>query len=129
MPTPADRSPFVYASALAIEVASMTLVEEADTVAHETEVVLARIGSALETAGLTLGDVVKTTCYLSDVSHLEEFNEAYANAFPASGRPVSCTVFLGLAGNCRVQIDAVAIRGVAACRDPRSSERRRSDGR
>lgn len=107
-PAPA-RSPLVHASALAIDVATMALVPEADTIAHETEVVLARVGARLAAAGLGLEDVVKTTCYLSDERHLAEFSAAYQRAF--GGRlPVTCTVFLGLAGNCRVQIDAVAVR-------------------
>lgn len=106
----ARRSPFAYASALAIDVATMALVPEADTIAHETEVVLARVGARLAASGLTLADVVKTTCYLSDESHLEEFVATYRKAFPEGRLPVTCTVFLGLAGNCRVQIDAVAAR-------------------
>jgi 2-iminobutanoate/2-iminopropanoate deaminase len=109
IPVATTRSPFVYASALAIDVATMQLVPEADSVTHETEVVLARVGARLAASGLDLGDVVKTTCYLTDESHLAEFSAAYERAF-AERLPVTCTVFLGLAGNCRVQMDAVAAR-------------------
>lgn len=104
------RSPFVYASALAIDVATMRLVPEADTIAHETEVVLARIGARLEANGLGFADVVKTTCYLRDAAHLDEFATAYEKAFAPGPLPVTCTVVLGLAGDCRVQIDVVAAR-------------------
>lgn len=105
----AGNGPFVYASALAIDVSTMKLVPEADCITRETEVVLRRVGGRLGASGLGLEDVVKTTCYLADERHLEEFAAAYARAF-AGRLPVTNTVFLGLAGNCRVQVDAVAVR-------------------
>ncbi|MFT4085420.1 MAG: RidA family protein [Nocardioides sp.] len=108
--TPAtERSPFVYASALAIDVATMKLVPEADTIEHEIEVVLSRVAARLAAAGLGLEDVVKTTCYVREASDVEEVAAGYAKAFPGQ-LPVTNTVVLGLAGNCRVQIDTVAAR-------------------
>ncbi|MFT4233060.1 MAG: RidA family protein, partial [Leucobacter sp.] len=98
MTTTAPTSPIVYASSLAIDVATMKLVPEADTIANETRVVLERISRQLEAQGLGLGDVVKTTCYLSDESHREEFALAYADAFAGRPEPVNLTIVLGLAG-------------------------------
>jgi 2-iminobutanoate/2-iminopropanoate deaminase len=107
---PPSRSPFVYASSLAIDVATMTLVPEADTIEHEVGVVVGRIASQLEKAGLGLADVVKTTCYLRDEQYLDEFRAAYREAFGPGPYPASHTVILGLAGNCRVQIETVAVK-------------------
>lgn len=101
-------SPLVYASSLAIDVATMKLVPEADTITNETAVVLERISRQLEAKGFGLADVVKTTCYLSDESYREEFNRAYDAAFAPGPYPVNLTIVLGLAGNCRVQIEVVA---------------------
>ncbi|MFG2658481.1 RidA family protein [Streptomyces sp. NPDC048425] len=108
MSTTATKGPFVYASSLAIDVATMKLVPEADTVAHETCVVFERIAARLAKDGLSLRDVVKTTCYLSDPSHLDEFVEAYEATFTPGPFPVTTTLFLGIAGNCRVQVEVVA---------------------
>ncbi len=102
------KSPLVYASSLAIDVATMKLVPEADTIANEVDVVLGRISKQLEAKDLTLKDVVKTTCYLRDESYREEFVKAYDAAFAPGPYPVNLTVVLGLAGNCRVQIEVVA---------------------
>ncbi|GHB73803.1 hypothetical protein GCM10010377_75260 [Streptomyces viridiviolaceus] len=108
MSTAVAKTPFVYASSLAIDVATMKLVPEADTIANETRVVFERISARLAHSGLTLRDVVKTTCYLSDESHLEEFVEAYEAVFAPGPYPVTSTLFLGIAGNCRVQVEVVA---------------------
>ncbi|WP_449281530.1 RidA family protein [Leucobacter sp.] len=107
---PAQSTPIVYASSLAIDVATMKLVPEADTIANETRVVFERISRQLEAAGLTLADVVKTTCYLSDESHREEFATAYDETFAPGPYPVNLTIVLGLAGDCRVQIEVAAAR-------------------
>lgn len=106
-PTPV-RGPFAYASSLAISVETMRRVPEADTIANEVRVVLDRISAQLRAKGLALRDVVKTTCYLRDESYRPEFIEAYREAFAPGPFPARCTLVLGLAGDCRVQIEVVA---------------------
>jgi 2-iminobutanoate/2-iminopropanoate deaminase len=86
----------------------MKRVPEADTIADETRVVLERIQKQLANAGLTLRDIAKTTCYLREESYRMEFVEAYREIFAPGPYPARCTVVLGLAGDCRVQIEAVA---------------------
>ena len=107
---PRDTAPLIYASSLAIDVATMKLVPEADTIANETRVVLERIERQLAAQGASLADVVKTTCYLSNEAHRAEFVAAYDEAFAPGPYPVNLTIVLGLAGNCRVQIEVVAAR-------------------
>jgi 2-iminobutanoate/2-iminopropanoate deaminase len=103
--------PFVYASSLAIDVQKMQRLPGADTIASETRIVLERITAQLERAGLTLRDVVKTTCYLRDESYRGEFLDAYKAAFTPGPYPARATVVLGLAADCRVQIEVVAATG------------------
>lgn len=47
----------------------------------QTEQVLKNIGSILEAAGYSYGDVVKTTCLLADMNHFSEMNEVYSRYF------------------------------------------------
>jgi 2-iminobutanoate/2-iminopropanoate deaminase len=101
-------SPFVYASSLAIDVETMRRVPEAGTIAQETDVVLDRIAARLAHAGLALRDVVKTTCYVSDDAYRMDFVAAYKERFAPGPYPARVTVVLGLAGDCRVQVEAVA---------------------
>jgi 2-iminobutanoate/2-iminopropanoate deaminase len=103
----------VYASSLAIDVETMRRVPEAATVAQETNVVLDRIQVRLSQSGLTLRDVIKTTCYVSDEAYRMEMIEAYKKRFAPGPYPARVTVALGLAGDCRVQIEAVAAPAAA----------------
>jgi 2-iminobutanoate/2-iminopropanoate deaminase len=100
--------PFVYASSLAIDVEKMQRLPDANTIADETRIVLQRITAQLQRAGLTLRDVVKTTCYIRDESYRQEFLAAYKAAFEPGPYPARATVILGLAADCRVQIEVVA---------------------
>jgi 2-iminobutanoate/2-iminopropanoate deaminase len=52
--------------------------------------------------------VVKSTCYFSDEAHRFEAIEAYRQAFAPGPYPARCSFTLGLAGDCRVQIEVVA---------------------
>jgi 2-iminobutanoate/2-iminopropanoate deaminase len=105
----ATRSPFVYTASLAIDVKTTKRIPEADTIANETRIVLERIAERLKPRGCTLRDIVKTTCYLSDEKYRMEFIEAYREAFAPGPYPARCTLVLGLAGDCRVQVDVIAV--------------------
>ena len=48
---------------------------------EQTEQVLKNIEAILEAAGYSLQDVVKTTCFLSDMANFKEMNEVYARYF------------------------------------------------
>ncbi len=47
----------------------------------ETTQTMANVAAQLATVGATLADVVKTTCFLTDMENFTAFNEAYAEAF------------------------------------------------
>jgi 2-iminobutanoate/2-iminopropanoate deaminase len=68
------------------------------------------IQAILKEAGCDLSDVVKTTCYLSDRAFHNEFDEAYGKFWPNGDYPTRCTFVVGIGGNCRVEIDAVAVK-------------------
>ncbi|MFD2472073.1 RidA family protein [Amycolatopsis silviterrae] len=102
---------FAFASGIAIDPATMRRVPEAGTVGEETRVVLALLEDQLAQAGCGLGDIVKTTCYVREETDRMEFVQAYRDVFAPGPYPARCTVALGVAGDCRVQIDAIAYRG------------------
>jgi len=86
----------------------------ADSVEEETRISLEAIGSVLAEAGCTLEDVVKTTVYLADRDYSEAMNRAYREFWVGGREPVRCTLFVGLAADCRVEIEAVAVKRAAA---------------
>ena len=77
-------------------------------VAAQTEQVLKNLKAVLEAAGASLGTVVKTTVFLSDMGLFGPMNEVYARHF-ASHRPARATVAVRtLPKNVDVEIDCVA---------------------
>jgi 2-iminobutanoate/2-iminopropanoate deaminase len=80
-----------------------------ETIEEQTAQTLENIKAILEAAGLGMGDVVKTTVHLSDLSLFPRFNETYARFFP-DPKPVRTTVGSILPG-ILVEIDVVAYAG------------------
>ena len=81
-----------------------------DGFAAEVDQVLANLAAQLESHGLGLEHVVKTTCFLTDLDQFAIFNERYAAAFPEP-RPARSAVEvsrLPLGG--RVEVEAWARR-------------------
>jgi 2-iminobutanoate/2-iminopropanoate deaminase len=103
-----SHSPLTFASSLAIDVETMKRVPEADSIAAEARVVFDRIENQLAREGLTLRDVAKATCYLREESYRAEFLDAYKAAFEPGPYPARNKIVLGLAGDCRVQIEVIA---------------------
>lgn len=101
---------YVFAGGMALDLETLKRKPEADTIADETRIALEEIKSILAEAGCTLKDVVKTSCYLSDDSYRKEFWTAYTEVFGEGPYPARTTLVVGIAGDCRVEIDAVAIR-------------------
>lgn len=83
---------------------------EAKTIGDEVRICLGQIEDGLAKAGCTLRDVVKTTCWLSDESYRAEFIEAYREVFAPGPYPARITLVAGIAGDCRVEIDAIAMK-------------------
>jgi len=79
-------------------------------ITEQTEQVAKNLKAILEAAGSSLAKVVKTTCYLAEMSDFAAFNEVYAKHFP--GKPARSTVAVKqLPKNVLVEIEAIAELG------------------
>ncbi len=77
-------------------------------IAEQTERVMQNLRAILEKAGASLGSVVKTTVFLSDMADFSAMNDVYARHF-GSHRPARSTVqAAGLPRNVMVEIEAIA---------------------
>lgn len=84
------------------------LVGEGD-IATQTRQTLENVKHALEAAGATLDDVVKTTVFLTDMANFTGMNEVYAEFFGES-KPARSTVGVELAlPTLLVEIEATAV--------------------
>lgn len=78
------------------------------SVADQTDLALRNLRAVLEAAGASLGSVVKTTVFLSDMGTFAEMNEVYARHF-GDHRPARAAVQAGaLPKYCDVEIECVA---------------------
>jgi 2-iminobutanoate/2-iminopropanoate deaminase len=76
----------------------------------ETERALTNLGTVLEAAGLGFGDVVKTTCFLTDMADFQVFNDAYKRFFVEPYPARSTVAVKAMAGSFVVEIEAIAVR-------------------
>ena len=76
----------------------------------QTQQVLENLESVLLAAGYEMTDVVKTTCYLSDMSMFADFNDVYARHFK-DAKPARATVEVSrLPKDVLVEVDAVVAK-------------------
>lgn len=101
---------YVFAGAMALDIESRRRMPEADTIADETRICLEALEKIIEEAGCTRRDIVKVTAYLSDDAYRREFWETYKEFFDPGPFPARCTFVVGIAGDCRVELDSVAVR-------------------
>jgi 2-iminobutanoate/2-iminopropanoate deaminase len=106
----AGGATFVHtAGQVAIDPATGTLVPGG--IAEQTKQVLANLEAILETAGLTLDDVVKTTVFLASMSDFKAMNEVYATRFTEPYPARSTVAVKELPLGALVEIDVVGVRG------------------
>lgn len=92
-----------------IPVDPATGVLDSDTIEGQTEQVMKNLMAILMQAGCDASAVVKTTCYLSDMTNFKAFNEVYARYF-TSEPPARATVAVKtLPLNVLVEVDAIAV--------------------
>ena len=78
------------------------------SIAAQTDAVCKNIAAVLRAADMQMRDVVKTTCFLSDMADFAGFNEVYEKYF--SHRPArSCVAAKELPKGALVEIEAVAV--------------------
>jgi 2-iminobutanoate/2-iminopropanoate deaminase len=76
----------------------------------QAERALRNLEAVLDAAGASLGDVVKTTCFLVDLADFAAFNEAYRGHFPDPPPARSTVAVAGLPGGALIEIEAIAVR-------------------
>ena len=82
--------------------------ELADGVQAQAERALQNLQGVLDAAGLSLSDVVKTTCFLADIGDFQAFNEVYARFFSETP-PARSTFAVGaLPRAARIEVEAIA---------------------
>ena len=80
-------------------------------IAAQAEQSCKNVGAILEAAGVGFENVIKTTCFLSDISYFAAFNEAYSEFFPAQGAPARSAVGVAaLPKGAKVEIEAIAVK-------------------
>ena len=75
----------------------------------QTEQVMENIAAVLAAAGLTFGDVVKSTIYLVDLADFSPVNEVYGRRFPADPPARSTVEVRGLPKGAAVEIEVIAL--------------------
>ena len=78
------------------------------TIEAQSEQALKNLQAVLEAGGASLGTVVKTTCFLADMSDFAAFNGVYAKFFTGDWPARSCVAVKTLPKNVLVEVEAVA---------------------
>jgi 2-iminobutanoate/2-iminopropanoate deaminase len=78
------------------------------TVTEQTERVIQNLKEILLAAGSNLENIVKTTCFLTDIKNFQEFNAVYAKHI--TSLPARSTIEVSaLPGGALVEIEAIAV--------------------
>jgi 2-iminobutanoate/2-iminopropanoate deaminase len=75
----------------------------------QAERAIANLKALLAAAGLSLGDVAKTTVFLADMADFAIVNEFYASSFAAPYPARSAVQVAALPKGARVEIEAIAV--------------------
>lgn len=81
---------------------------EADTIEGQTEQVMKNLSALLMEAGTEFGKVIKTTCFLKNMSDFAAFNEIYGAYF--TSKPArSCVAVKELPKDVLVEVEVIAV--------------------
>ncbi len=85
---------------------------EAVGIKEQAEQVMKNVGAVLNAAGTTYGNVVKTTCYLTDMANFDAFNEVYGAYFIEDEKPArSCVAVKQLPKEVLCEVEVIAYLG------------------
>jgi len=101
--------PFIFASGqIPLDPASGRIVD--GEIEDQTRRVLENLSAVLVAGGASLGDVVRTTVYVTDLSLFPRINAVYAEFFAGEPAPARATVQVAaLPLGAHVEIDAIAV--------------------
>jgi 2-iminobutanoate/2-iminopropanoate deaminase len=88
-----------------LDVSTSTIIGE--TIEEQTRLTLQNVEKVLQAAGCSFENVIKCTCYISDIADFDAFSRTYMEFFPGI-RPTRTTVQAALWGGIKVEIDAIA---------------------
>ena len=78
-------------------------------IAAQTEQSCKNVAAIMEAAGVTMDNVVKTTCFLADIADFVAFNEVYAKYF--TSKPArSCVAVKDLPKGVLCEVEAIAVK-------------------
>jgi len=77
-------------------------------ITEQAERVMANLEAILAEAGATFADVVKTTCFLTNLDDFPAFNAVYAKQFPANPPARSTVQVARLPMGVLVEVECVA---------------------
>ena len=81
---------------------------EATDITAQTEQVMKNLGAVLAEAGTSFENVVKTTCFLYNISDFSAFNEVYAKYF--TSKPArSCVAVKDLPKGALCEVELIAV--------------------
>ena len=75
----------------------------------QTERVMENIKGLLESQNLTFANVIKTTCFLSDMANFAAFNEVYAKYFTENPPARSTVAIKALPKDALVEVEIIAV--------------------
>ena len=75
---------------------------------EQTEQVMKNLEAVLKEAGSSFDKVIKTTCYLADISSFGDFNEVYGK-YISSAPARSCVAVKDLPKGALVEVDVIAL--------------------
>ena len=81
------------------------------SVQHEIRAAFANVGRHLTSAGAVMSDIVKVTCYLSDLEFFPAYNEVWVEVF-GDDAPARTTVQAGLYPPFRAELDVLAFNTI-----------------
>ena len=98
----------VYTSGvIPLDPSTMTVVEGG--ISEQADRVMRSLAAVLAAAGSSLGHVVKTTCFLTDLADFAAFTEVYAHHFAGHAPARSTVQVAALPRGVRVEVEAVAL--------------------
>ncbi len=81
-----------------------------ENLTDEAEQIMCNIKVVLQSANLSLDNIVKVTIYLKSMDNFQKFNEVYAN-YMKDNRPArSCVEVAGLPKDANIEVDVIAVR-------------------
>lgn len=77
------------------------------SIEEQTRLTMKHVGDVLQGAGCTFDDVVKCTCYITEIDAFDRFDRTYSEFF-SGVRPARTTIQAVLSEGLKVEIDAIA---------------------